>query len=252
MINLNYAMLLADTVRSRAYLYEVIRNGFLPSFCVLLMNAEEKQYPGQTSFGSTQHKVNEISAGDLDIIGLWVTEDLTCSLMDILEKNKVPYVKCYTKTVNDTNVINIMKKRDEKLFIFSGYGGDIVKSKVLSLDINLLHVHGGYLPAYKGSTTNYYSILREGKVGASAIMLTDVLDTGPIIFKREFGCPENRTLMDYFVDPGIRAKVLVGALQIIEQQQAGHEWEIQNPEEGETYFVIHPLLKHIAIAKALN
>ena len=252
MINLNYAMLLADTVRSRAYLYEVIRNGFLPSFCVLLMNTEEKQYPGQTNFGSTQHKVNEISAGDLDIIGLWVTEDLICSLSDILEKHKVPYVKCYTKTVNDTNVIDIVKRRDEKLFIFSGYGGDIVKSKVLSLDINLLHVHGGYLPAYKGSTTNYYSILREGKVGASAIMLTDVLDTGPIIFKREFGCPENRTLMDYFVDPGIRAKVLVGALQIIEQQQAGHEWEIQNPEEGETYFVIHPLLKHIAIAKALN
>ena len=42
----------------------------------------------------------------------------------------------------------------------------------LNIEKKFLHVHGGYLPDYKGSTTNYYSLINENTIGASAIFLT--------------------------------------------------------------------------------
>ena len=52
--------------------------------------------------------------------------------------------------------------------------------------MKFLHIHGGYVPAFKGSTTNYYSLLAEGQLGASAIFLTEDLDSGPKLHRQKF------------------------------------------------------------------
>ena len=57
-----------------------------------------------------------------------------------------------------------LKEAGPEIIIYSGYGGVILKEKVLSQGKKFLHVHGGFLPQYKGSTTNYYSILNEGYI----------------------------------------------------------------------------------------
>ena len=252
MCSFKFSMILADTVRSKAYILELLQNGFSPNFCVLLINIGSKVYPGQASLNRSTLNLDEISPVDQALIGNWINQDLTCELSEILEEHQINYVQCFTNTVNDEQVRRVIKKRDDKLYIFSGYGGDIIRNRILSLGVNFLHVHGGYLPTYKGSTTNYYSLLQRGTLGASAIMLSDHLDSGPIVFKREFNCPDNVALLDYFIDPGIRAKVLVEALRKIDKLQEDNLWETQNSEEGETYFVIHPILKHLAIEKRFD
>ena len=49
-----------------------------------------------------------------------------------------------------------------------------------------MHVHSGKLPEYRGSTTLYYSLLEKNKVAASAIMINEGIDTGDIVYFKEF------------------------------------------------------------------
>ena len=54
----------------------------------------------------------------------------------------------------------------------------LLKEKILDTGKKFLHIHGGYLPDYKGSTTNYYSLINENTIGASAIFLTLLMYNG--------------------------------------------------------------------------
>jgi methionyl-tRNA formyltransferase len=110
-----------------------------------------------------------------------------------------------------------------------------------------LHVHGGYLPDYKGSTTNYYSIILDNECGASSIFMNREIDSGPIIIRRKFPPPDDRSQLDYVYDPIIRAKVLLETIRAYLKWGAEWKYDQQNNEGGETYFVMHPLLRHIAI-----
>jgi methionyl-tRNA formyltransferase len=107
-------------------------------------------------------------------------------------------------------------------------------------------VHGGYLPDYKGSTTNYYSLIVENTLGASAIFLSEEIDSGPVLLRREFPPPANRQAIDHIYDSGARAKVLVETLKNY-MKCGGWEFELPANIGGETYYIIHPVLKHIAI-----
>ena len=82
-----------------------------------------------------------------------------------------------------------------------------------------LHVHGGFLPDYKGSTTNYYSLLAEGSVGATAIFLTVEIDSGPILNRCKFPVPPDTLEIDHIYDSAARAKVLIQTLK--EYQEKG-------------------------------
>ena len=99
-------------------------------------------YPGQASLNRSTLNLDEISPVDQALIGNWINQDLTCELSEILEEHQISYVQCFTNTVNDEQVLRVIKKRDDKLYIFSGYGGDIIRNKILSLGVNFLHVHG--------------------------------------------------------------------------------------------------------------
>ena len=107
-------------------------------------------------------------------------------------------------------------------------------------------MHGGYLPDFKGSTNNYYSLLAEGTIGASAIFLTPEIDGGPVIRRRRFAPPAQRTRIDHIYDSAARARVLVDTL---EAWRIHGDWvfELPNNSLGDTYYIIHPVLKHLAI-----
>ena len=75
------------------------------------------------------------------------------------------------------------------------------------------------------------------------------LDTGDVVFQKDFPKPDNIYVDDIF-DAHIRSETLIEVLknQILENGK----FTKQNPEEGETYFIIHPVLKHIAILSCVK
>ncbi|MBI4665277.1 MAG: methionyl-tRNA formyltransferase [Nitrospinae bacterium] len=147
--------------------------------------------------------------------------------------------------VNDPAILDFLKRVRPALVIYAGYGGQIVGDEALSV-APFMHVHSGNLPEERGSTTVYYGILKGTGVWASAILLERKIDTGPVLLKAEYPLPPAGLDIDRLYDPAIRADLLLKALR--EYAARGHlpEGVRQEPDCGEDYYVIHPVLKHIA------
>lgn len=221
---LDISMLAAETPRSIFYIKKMISKNLLPNYVILLLNKKNKNLPGQKkNYGKQQ-------------------------ITNLLKSSKIKFKEIYNTNINSDEVVEVIKSRSEKVFIFSGFGGSILKKKILATGKKFLHIHGGYLPDYKGSTTNYYSLIEENKIGASAIFLEKDIDSGPILLRRKFIAPKNKQDIDYTLDSEVRAKLLVECLQ---NYKFTKRWYYKNQKnnDGETFYIIHPVLKHIAILK---
>ena len=93
----------------------------------------------------------------------------------------------------------------------------------------------------------YYSLLASNTVGASAIFLNKGIDTGDIVCTKEYKATFGSELLDLIFDPLIRADVLINALKKLKSNN--YQVNQQQNNVGEDYFVIHPVLKHIAILR---
>ena len=222
MILHDIAMVAADTERSRYYIDSLIKNDLLPNYILILLNSSITLFPGQKELKTE----NE--------------------LIMLLRDKGIKYDVSLSSNINDDEVIAAILNRSEEVFIFSGFGGTILKDKVLDTGKKFLHIHGGYLPDYKGSTTNYYSLINENLIGASAIFLTKEIDCGPIISRKKFLAPKNRTEIDYTSDSEARAVVLIECIKSY-VNSGQWEYELENNFGGEMFYIIHPVLKHIAI-----
>lgn len=231
-------LLAADTSRSRIYAQALRQAGLLPRCALLLENRTGTSLPGQS--GATQ----ELQHPRLD----WMRHgyDISAPLQDTLASGGVDVASLATHDINSAQVVAEVGERPQSVVIYSGYGGVLVGAGLLGLGKSFLHVHGGYLPYYKGSTTNYYSLLAEGTMGASAIFLTTEIDCGPVLLRRKFPAPCERIGIDHLYDSAARAEVLVQTLAAYARDGG---WPSVLPENagGQTYYVIHPVLKHLAI-----
>lgn len=237
-------MIAGDTSRSRAYLQALARNELLPNFVLVLENTSDKPLPGQLE--KLQSSPESTAITDADECWSEAHFDSTQPIKSLLDKLGVPYEISASKDINDPSVIDAIRRRSEKTFIYSGFGGALLRKDVLSTGKYFLHVHGGYLPDYKGSTTNYYSLIVENTLGASALFLSEEIDCGPVLLRRKFPPPANRQAIDHIYDSGARAKVLIETLQNYLRHN-GWKFELPDNSGGETYYIIHPVLKHIAI-----
>lgn len=215
-------MVAAETERTLAYLRELEQCDLLPNYILILENRQRELRPGQ------------------------VRKKYRVDIENILRKAKVEYEISPSDDINSDLVINMLLKRPENIFIFSGFGGVLLKDGILSIGKKFLHVHGGFIPDYKGSTANYFSLLLENSIGASAIFLTRELDSGPILWREKFAPPKDRSQMDHGWDCKVRSIVLAKVLR--SYKKLGYfVSEPSSLEEGETFFIIHPVLKHLAI-----
>ena len=83
--------------------------------------------------------------------------------------------------------------------------------------------------------------------------LSQVIDQGPILHKQNFGVPKRIEKIDHFYDSAVRARVLVNTLiKLSGRGLEGAVMEEQQSADGDTYYIIHPVLKHIAIMKYLD
>lgn len=91
----------------------------------------------------------------------------------------------------------------------------------------------------------YYSLLADQAIVATAIELRPEIDTGPIILERAFEPPLDRRTIDLEFDPWMRGTVMADVLE--RYVEDGSLPLREQPAAGSTFYVIHPVLKHLAI-----
>lgn len=235
-----FGLICCDTSRSRAYLSAMIGANLLPSW-VIYMKPEESD--GQIMPGQLKSS-DVLSEPDSNFPELQFDTDI--SIEQWLKATNIPFITVVTKDINSEYMLDALQSSDIELFVYSGFGGGILRMPMLSLGKKFLHVHGGFLPEYKGSTANYFSILNEGTIGASSILLSEDIDAGPILYREKFPAPSYKKDLDHFYDTAVRARVLVKTLKILQQTKEYPLLEVDNAG-GTLYYIIHPVLKHLAV-----
>ncbi|MCP4602458.1 MAG: hypothetical protein GY847_18410 [Proteobacteria bacterium] len=235
-------MILADTARTRAYAQALAQNELAPNVALIMRNESDRLLPGQT----TNDPADGVRIPPDRFSNVGFVFKPSEPLEDTLTQSGISFHYIPSVDINSDEVIGAIRERLESVFIYSGFGGAILKEEILGVGKKFLHIHGGYLPDYKGSTTNYYSLIDENECGASSIFMEKEIDGGPILMRKKFAPPEDRREIDYIRDTTFRAKVLVETLQ---EYHVEGDWRFEAPDNsgGETYFIIHPVLKHIAI-----
>ena len=214
-IESSFAMIYALSSRSNIYFQAMLHCGIAPSHIVILGNALEAQ----------------------QVISQIQNLGISTHCID-------------TQDINDEAVFSYVKSLPQKYVIYSGYGGGILESKYFHISKHFIHIHAGKLPQYKGSTTCYYSLLEEGEICSTAMFLNDGLDCGDMLgffsLSSKQLCEFANTDIDTTLEPYIRSQALVKVL--LEYKQNGaFSLTSQNRKEGETYYRIHPTLKHLAL-----
>jgi len=155
----------------------------------------------------------------------------------------------HPSNVNSESLVTALQRSDTKLAIYSGYGGQIVKKDVLDAGKSILHIHSGVLPDYRGSTTIYYAILNGDVCGATAILLDRNIDTGVIVGEKTFSTPAPGSDVDFQHDIEFRTELLVDIVSYYKDHGAFRAETRQSLEEGKSYYVAHPVLRHIAMLR---
>lgn len=228
--------LAADSSRSKTYA-QVMQHSGLSVSRTLLLRKQNAQGTNSAPFGKpTSHEV-EVVLPDLEIPLATTVEQIS---------DKFDVVDNYGG-IKRSGIIEYLSIHRPKLVIYSGYGGELVPEEMLGLGIPFLHLHSGWLPEYRGSTTAYYSLLNDGNCGVTAILLKPEIDNGDIVARKKYPAPPSGVDIDHLYDNAIRADLLS---KVLAGWMKNHEFEgfvEQDESESQTYYVIHPVLKHLAI-----
>lgn len=232
MILEKFALLASDTARSKAYLQAMIREQKLPGMCIvysdhiLKMKEEAENYKED---GQEQQYF-----------------DVNMPVLYSIYKSGISYLLVDTKDINSELMADTIQNLEQKYLVYSGYGGYILKPHLFRLGKRFVHVHAGILPQYRGSTTAYFSFLQEKSFGATALFLNEGIDEGEVILQEHYGIPKEKTDIDYIYEPYIRSRTLIKTMEKYLRDDR-LEGQKQNSDSAETYFIIHPVLKHLAL-----
>lgn len=228
-------LLAAQTARSQAYIQAIVGSGLLPEKVIMM---------GEKSVAASAEIMPHKSWGNI------MLPNLDESVPDTCKRAGVDLIHVAGNDVNSEATHQAIRAAEPDIVIYSGIGGQIVSELTLDLGCKYLHMHSGWLPSHRGSTTLYYSLLEGELPGVSAIILEREIDTGPIVARRKYPRPPSYMDWDRIYDPAIRADLMVrvllnykklGVLSIIEQQDSCSSMP---------YYVIHPILKHLSILAA--
>ena len=231
------ALISGPSARSRAYAQTMIAAGILPG-TVLYQPGEEWRWDGP--------EVIDVDVkGDGNPVKFLPNETARTTLA----RADVVSYELTTAPIDDDANLALFAELSAEVLIFSGYRTGILRKAAFDIGKRFLHVHGGYVPDYRGSTTFYYSILSDGLMGASAIWMDSGIDTGPVLARRKYPVPLGIDI-DYVLDPLVRADTLVNVLTHRSQTGEWPESEHLSAGSGETFHKIHPVLKHLALRRS--
>ena len=225
-------LLAAETARSQAYIQAMVASGLLPERVILIGESSE----------TASDEMRPLNAwNDIPLPNLDEPVFYTCKCAG------VGVIKVAESDVNAEATHQAICAIAPDVVIYSGVGGQIVSEATLALGPKFLHMHSGWLPEYRGSTTLYYALLKGELLGVSAIILDRDIDTGPVVARRHYPRPPAGMDIDRVYDAGIRADLLMGVLSDYKVSGALSFCQYQNPSQGTPYYVIHPILKHLSI-----
>lgn len=228
-------LVLAPTHRSRAYVQALLHVGLEPEVCFML--------PGQEPEDIAQPMAR------FDLCGLrnpfYFNANQAARVSAKINGWKVKELPA--QDINDVQNLKVLEAENLAFLVYSGMPKALLSSKALGISSKFIHIHGGYLPKYRGATCFYYSLLEAGKIGQSAIVLDEGIDTGSILLRRWYD-PLNFGNFDYIFEPITRADLLcrvllkfskLGFFEIDAHSDSHHD--------ERQYFVIHPVLKNISL-----
>lgn len=161
-------------------------------------------------------------------------------------------VQLETADINDAAVVRTLENTGAQHVIFAGPSAAIVRTPLFETGKHFIHVHPGRLPEYRGSTPMYYTLLAGASLTATAILMNPVIDQGEVLWEREFPPPEDKQVFDLSFDPWMRAMVLVDVMRHLAESSELPNARTQTESASTTYYVIHPVLKHLALMSHLE
>lgn len=225
-------MIACASARSQAYIQILIGQGMCPESVIFLGTDANPSNKCASSY-------REWNGLMLPHLGEPVTE--TC------RNNGIDVYYTPDRDVNSDATAELINATNARYLIYSGVSGQIVSDRILRIGPRFLHLHSGWLPDYRGSTTIYYSLLNGRLPGVSAIFLDSGIDTGPIIQRQSYPLPPSFIDVDLVYDPAIRADLLCRIMSKYCETKCIEATGKQSSYEGRFYYVIHPVLKHIAL-----
>ncbi len=238
-----FNILLANNNRSKAYLQCLTANNLIPNGAVYLDTSGYKLPENTEADHLFTSKSNQSLIRRVKEFNLEFNEKE--HVLTTLHKYKICTQTIKSLDVNSPEVVNAVSCLTNDPVIYSGPGGTILKKEILSLGKPFIHAHPGWLPNYRGSTTIYYSLLSEGFIGCSIIQFRLGIDEGPVLLRRTFKICEQNLDIDYVLDPLVRTRTLLDYMQNSDVRILKQE----DLEEPCTYYIIHPVLKHLSILK---
>lgn len=222
-----------NTTRTKAYMQVLLKDNIKINKCYIMSCNRDQLEKECEEYEKNENNVERYFSVDEP-------------LLYTLKNSNLPYEIIDSDDINSKTVIERIEEMKERYLIYSGFGGQILKAPLFRLGKKYIHVHAGLLPQYRGSTTAYYSMINEKQCGASAIFLNDKIDDGDILASEEFPIPADGTDIDYIYEPWTRAKVLQKALKYY-IEHGKFKTTLQTGDAENTYYIIHPVLKHIAL-----
>jgi hypothetical protein len=136
-------------------------------------------------------------------------------------------------------------------------GGGILRNNLLGLPgVRFLHVHPGHLPHVRGADGLLWSLLVRGRPGISCFYMASGIDTGEVVVAKDLDelrfdlsghdRPDDQLLyraLFSFVDPLIRAELLVEEVLAHHQDLTAIPAMEQDTTQGLTYHFLHPALR---------
>jgi methionyl-tRNA formyltransferase len=225
--------LAANTARSQTYAQAFVARGFRFAKAILFDRPGAVQ-PGKAELPGRPNIATVVPLPDPQIPLLRSLDRLTAEVQRI-----------EAESVNDGAILEAVSAAGVELVIYSGYGGQVISRELLAQSPPFLHAHSGWLPDYRGSTTIYYGLLAGEGCGVSVIKMAPAIDQGPIVARRRYPPPPAGVDIDYFYDSAIRADIMADV--IAKWQSDGELEQIETAGDGADYYVVHPLLKHLAL-----
>ena len=233
---LKILLLAGNTMRARAYAQN-------------FSNLDKFEYNIQGLFYGFEHRKANPPNLDNTTKNFFINEhlfipNLSEDLHETFTKHKWNFKEAKSEDVNGEEVMSLIESFEIDIIVFAGYGGQILRSRHFRSNNMYLHMHPGKLPIERGSTTIFYSILNQRKCTVTAFYMTDKIDEGKNILFKEYTIPSKGVDIDQWYDNIIRADCFVNAVQIIRNNEFLEKGLV---DESEEYYVIHPVLKHVAL-----
>ena len=166
-------------------------------------------------------------------------------IFSLIIKKKLNYKIFNVNDVGNYNVKKFILKLRDKIIIYSGYSGKIIKDKSILKKKLFLHSHSGKLPTYKGSTTIYYSLLKEKNFFCTTFIMNSHIDKGSILLIKRYPLIKRLKNIDDY-DNKIRAKNILETLKNFKKLKNNIK---KFKDNYSPYYIIHPILRYIALKK---